>query len=153
MRQFLQLSGVMVLAWVLGLAAAQALAQEESDPSPSGLIVSRLSPALHIQSSASFLTSNPGAKGVELGIQILIEPISNRWWYIGPRFALAFYGTDRGGRWNANTGLETSLWMLNWAGPGLAVDLVAPSREEGTWHNPHVRFESFLGVRMRRDGD
>lgn len=118
-----------------------------------GVIVSRLSPELHFQTSASFLTSSPGAKGVELGVQMLIEPISNRWWYIGPRFALAFFGTDRGGRWNANTGLESTLWMANWAGPGIGVDLVAPSREVETWNNPHVRLESFLGIRLRRYGE
>lgn len=105
--------------------------------------------------------SQAGAWAGELVAQRLFEPWPYRAVFAGPRFGIL--GGQRSwstaspvGFLNATLGLEAQLWLVNVAGPGLAIDWVLPlNAEEARASDSLQRFrvESFMGVRVKRLGD
>jgi hypothetical protein len=100
------------------------------------------------------MAAEPSARGLDGAVAWLIEPLPGRSIVAGPRLG-AFWAPSaaHGARFDVNTGVEAVAWVANAAGPGAAVDFVAPSREGGRDRGARVRAESFVGVRFLRQGE
>ena len=96
----------------------------------------------------SGILAHPGTSAVELGSAILFWPEPNRNFQFGPRIGLLFGNSDFGNRFDLNVGLETNLWLVNVAGPGIALDYVPLSFLGGTSTDAHYRVEAYLNLRF-----
>jgi hypothetical protein len=56
-------------------------------------------------------------------------------------------------RLDLNLGVDETLWLVNMFGPGMALDLVAPSTMGGEGVSVHFRIEPNFAVRVKRLGD
>ena len=100
------------------------------------------------QAETSFVSVNPSALGGEFGVAALVEPFLGRQFWIGPKASLLVAGGDSRTRLDLNLGIEGTLWFVNAIGPGLAVDVVAPSTITGENSSVHFRVEPNLAIRL-----
>ena len=100
------------------------------------------------QAAASFVSVNPSALGGEFGVAALLEPFVGHPLWIGPKASLLVAGGDNRTRLDLNLGIEGTLWFVNAIGPGLAVDVVAPSTITGESSSVHLRVEPNLAIRL-----
>ncbi len=93
---------------------------------------------------------SPSAKGAEAGLAILLKPIAEREFFVGPHLSsLAAAGSDQT-RLDLNTGIEGTMWIANAVGSGLSFDVVAPSTITGSESSVHYRIQPMLSVRFLR---
>lgn len=100
------------------------------------------------QFAVDLATGAQGAAGVEFSASALFAPFANPWTFLGPRAAYWIAGREGSPRRDVSFGAEWSLWLLNAAGPGLAVDYVLPENGRGG----RLKFEPWLALRVKRVG-
>lgn len=98
----------------------------------------------------AFVAVRPSALGGELGAALLFHPIPGHELLFGPRVGGLVAQGDSRTRFDLNSGVESTLWIVNAIGPGLALEAVAPSLITGEDSAVHFRFVPNLSVRVLR---
>ena len=69
---------------------------------------------------------------------------------MGPKTSLLLAHGEGRTRFDLNTGVEGTLWLVNALGPGMVLDVVAPSAISDEGSSVHFRWVPNLSVRLKR---
>ncbi|MGK5084224.1 hypothetical protein WDW37_13090 [Bdellovibrionota bacterium FG-1] len=106
-----------------------------------------------IQVTTSFVSVEPSSLGIETGLSLLFQPFVEHEWVVGPKASVLFATGQGKTRFDLNSGIDSIFWVANAFGPGLALDVVAPSSISGEDGGARFRIEPNLAVRFKRFQD
>jgi hypothetical protein len=101
-----------------------------------------------------FVSGKPSAYGFETSVAALLQPSSDHEFMIGPKFSLFYaFAENNVTRVDLNWGIASTVWLVNAIGPGVDLDIVAPSTLSGAEWAVHYRIEPNIQARILHFGE
>ena len=100
-----------------------------------------------------FVAGKPSAAGGEASLAAMFQPMPEHELLLGPSVSALVASADDGlTRFDLIWGLEATLWLVNAIGPGLELDVVAPSTITNQDAGVHFRVDPHVAIRLLRFG-